>query len=355
VVIPTLNEASNIDPLLQRLQQALAGIDWEVLFVDDDSKDGTRERIGAWAERDSRIRCLHRIGRSGLSQACLEGILATRSPYVAIMDADLQHDEALLPRLFEAVAEQGFDLAVGSRYVPGGDVGSWGAGRQFISRAATGLARRLTGVHIEDPMSGFFLFRRGALEAAVQNASGLGFKLLLDLLLSSDRPLRVIELPYEFRERQAGESKLTPAVAWQLILLLIDKRLGGLLPARFVSFGLVGASGVLVHYLVLAALFRGLGTSFLVGQSVATLTAMTSNFLLNNLATFSDHALRGWAMLRGWISFVIACSIGALANVGIAEALFRQDVGWAWSALAGVLVGSVWNYAVTAVYTWRVR
>jgi len=353
LVIPTLNEADNIFPLLDRLNEVLSGLNWEVIFVDDDSSDGTRERIAERASRDHRVRCLHRIGRKGLSSACLEGILASDADIVGIMDADMQHDESLLPALYEAVTTEGYDLAIGSRYIPGGGVGEWSQNRQRISRWATKFSQWVTRVRVNDPMSGFFMFQRASMTTSIRNVSGLGFKLLLDLLLSTDRELKIKEVPFEFRPRQAGESKLSAQVAWRLVLLILDKKIGRIIPARFVSFALVGTVGVLVHFITLFLIYKSLGGDFVLAQSIATLVAMTSNFFLNNELTFSDRAIRGKALLRGWASFVLACSIGAIANVGIAHTLFQQDVGWALSALAGVLVGSVWNYATTAIYTWK--
>lgn len=353
LVVPTLNEAPNIAELVSRLNNTLKGIPWEVIFVDDDSTDGTRDIIHSLSIAGAPIRCLHRIGRHGLSSACLEGILATDAEVVAVMDADLQHDESLLPSMYEAVVKANQDVVVGSRYIAGGGVGDWSARRQTISRIATWIARALTHVDISDPMSGFFAIKRESLMPAIHRCSGLGFKILLDLLLSSQQQLRVQEIPYHFRLRQGGESKLTSAIAWQLILLILENRLGWLLPARFVSFAIVGALGTLVHMAVLSLCYKHLAMGFLSAQSAATVVAMTSNFLLNNTITYGDCKLRGWKLLRGWVSFVAACSVGGMANVGIAELLYRQEVDWMASAVAGVFVGAVWNYAITKLYTWR--
>jgi dolichol-phosphate mannosyltransferase len=142
-------------------------------------------------------------------------------------------------------------------------------------------------------------------------------------------------------------------VLWEYALMLLQKLIGPRIPVRFIAFSLIGGSGVLVHLAVLWLLNRLLGTSFLIGQTVAALVAMTTNFFLNNVLTYRDMRLRGRQLIWGWFSFVIACSIGAVANVGIATYLFEGDTGWILSALAGILVGAVWNYAVTAVYTWR--
>ena len=355
LVIPTLNEAQNIHPLLDRLYLVLSAISWEVLFVDDDSTDGTREQIKERASKDKRIRLIHRIGRKGLSSACLEGILASNAPYVAVMDADLQHDESILPAMYDALVAGDHDLIVGSRYADEGSLGNWQGKRREASKLATSLTRRLTRVQIQDPLSGFFMFRRSAMQPALREASAIGFKLLLDLILSQPSKTRLLEIPYHFRTREAGDSKMSLAVAWELLLLIADKRLGHVIPARFLSFAVIGSSGIAVHFAVLATFHRFLGGDFALAQAIATLAAMTTNFWLNNITTFADHRLRGRAWLKGWLSFAAVCSFGALANVGIASVLFENDLNWAASALAGVVVSAVWNYVVTASYIWHAK
>ena len=207
---------------------------------------------------------------------------------------------------------------------------------------------------LQDTMSGFFMVRREVVErCAKAGMSGVGFKILLDLFATSPTPLRCRELPYQFRNRFSGESKLDTMVAWEYFIMLLDHYLGRVVPIRFIAFSLVGLLGLAVHLLVLGMFFRGAGMSFLEAQASATMIAMTFNFVINNVLTYRDMRLRGWKLLRGWISFTLACSVGALANVGIASYLFDQRAYWVLSAVAGVVVGAVWNYAVTAVYTWK--
>jgi dolichol-phosphate mannosyltransferase len=355
VIVPTFNERDNVRSLVARLEACLADVSWEVIFVDDDSPDGTAELVRQIAAGDRRVRCLQRLGRRGLSSACIEGMLATAAPYLAVIDGDLQHDETLLPQMLAALQAEDLDIVVGSRYLAGGGLGGWDPDRAAISRAATRLSRLVLRARLSDPMSGFFMLRRRVLEQTARRLSGIGFKILVDLFASAPRPLRFKELPYQFRMRQAGESKLDVPVAWDYAMLLLDKLVGHFVPARFVSFMAVGGVGIAVHLLSLHLLFNVLGLDFLPSHAAATAVAMTSNFALNNLLTYRDLRLSGWGWLRGWISFTLACSIGAIANVGIASYLFGvMDTFWLVSALAGILVGVVWNYAVTSVYTWRV-
>jgi len=357
VVVPTFNERANVEELVRRLTIVLEGIHWEAIFVDDDSPDGTAQLVRRLSRENPRVRAVHRVNRRGLSTACVEGMLASSAPFLAVMDADLQHDERILPDMLAAVKEQGLDIAVGSRHVEGGSMGTWSQDRQFVSRVATGLSRLVLKADLRDPMSGFFLLRRELLHEVVYDLSGIGFKILVDIFASAKRPLRFKEIPYSFRTRHAGESKLDGMVAWEYLMMLLDKSLGRYVPIRFIPFAFIGGIGVLVHMAVLWLVFLVMDKGFVIGQTVATLVAMTTNFFMNNLFTYRDRRLRGWDLLRGWFSFTLACSVGAVANVGIATYLFETqsagDIGWALSATAGILVGAVWNYAVTSVYTWN--
>jgi dolichol-phosphate mannosyltransferase len=355
VILPTFNERGNIEPLIARLETVLAGIDWEAIFVDDDSRDGTAEHVRAISRSKPFIRCLQRIGRRGLSTACIEGVLASSAPFLAVMDADLQHDEALLPHMLAALKSETLDIVIGSRYVAGGGVGDWDASRARISDLATRLSRLVVKTELSDPMSGFFMIRRPAFEAALRALSGQGFKILIDLFASSPRPLAFKELPYRFRLREHGESKLDTLVAWEYLQLLLDKLIGHVVPVRFALFAMIGGLGLVVHLAVLGLVLTYLGADFTVAQSAATLVAMTSNFLLNNWFTYRDRRLRGWRLLSGLVSFYVVCSVGAIGNVGIAAYVFHADQSWWLAGIAGAIVGSVWNYATSSVFTWRAR
>ena len=353
IVVPTLNERDNVKPLIALLDTALANVNWEVMFVDDDSTDDTARRIRALALVDPRVRCIQRIGRRGLSTACIEGVLASSAPYVAVMDADLQHDEALLPRMLEILLTENVDVVIGSRYAAGGGLGNWAGNRAWISRLGTRLSRLVCNQDIADPLSGFFMCRRDVFEGVVRRLSGHGFKILLDLLASSSRPLRVCELPFEFRTRRHGESKLDTLVAWEYFALLADKLFGRIVPIRFALFASIGAVGLAVHMPVLWGGLHFAALSFGAAQSIATLAAMTSNFFLNNILTYRDQRLRGWRMLRGLLTFYAICAIGATANVGIASYLFNANQTWWVAGVLGVIIGAVWNYAMSSIFTWR--
>jgi dolichol-phosphate mannosyltransferase len=355
IIVPTFNERDNISSLVAAVQKALPDIGWEIVFVDDNSPDDTASLLREIARNDPRVRCLHRFGRRGLSSACIEGIMSTASPFVAVMDADHQHDERILHRMYEIISTGEADIVVGSRYVEGGGVGTWDQRRVAMSQLATRITNLITGSSLCDPMSGFFIIRRDVFLELLPRLSSIGFKLLIDIMASSERPLKAVEVPYTFRSRQRGESKLDSMVLWEYLLLILDKTIGRHIPVRFISFALVGGTGVLVHVGVLAVLFKIFGITFVVAQTAATFTAITTNFLLNNVLTYRDQRLRGWRLLFGWVSFNLVCAIGAMANVGVANWMYFQNSRWLISALAGIAVGVVWNYAMSSIVTWTKR
>lgn len=353
VIVPAFNECSNVPLIVDAISVVMGDISWEVVFVDDNSPDGTAACARALAQRNMRVRVIQRYGRRGLSSACVEGILSSAAPIVAVMDCDLQHDEALLPRMLEILKSQKAELVVGSRYVAGGSIGDWTSHRANVSKLATRMATMLTRTPITDPMSGFFMMTREAFERSLPRLSSVGFKILLDIAASAPVPLRIIEIPYTFRLRQHGQSKLDALVLWEYFQLILDKSFGRVIPVRFISFALVGTIGLLIHFSVLSLLYIGLKQTFSHAQTFATLIAISCNFLFNNLLTYRDQRLRGPALIRGWITFNIVCATGAAANVGVADWLFTHRYFWVASAIAGVMISVVWNYAMSSIFTWR--
>ncbi len=354
IILPTLNESGNLAPLVDRIEAALGQESWEVLIVDDDSKDGTADEGRALAQTDTRVRVIQRIGRRGLASAAIEGFCATAAPFVAVMDADHQHDPALLPAMLAALQSGEADICVASRFAEGASTADWAnPEREQLSGFANGVARRLTGVELTDPMSGYFMLPSATARALVPRLSGIGFKILLDLLATADAPMRVREFPLKFAARRAGTSKLDRAILLDFLAGLYDKTLGRLIPTRFALFGTVGAAGVIVHMAVLASLLFVFEEGFTIAQAIAVLSAMSFNFWLNNWLTYRDKRLVGWgAALRGWAGFCATCAIGGFANVAVATLLETRGLYWALAALCGILIGSVWNYALSSRFVW---
>ena len=355
VIVPTFNERDNVTTLFRRLEAALAGVNWEIIFVDDNSPDGTWDVVRAMAREDSRVRCIRRIGRRGLSGACIEGILASSAPYAAVIDADLQHDERQLPKMLALLQGAEADLVVGSRYIAGGSAESFDKQRAGISALATEVAKRVLRVKIADPMSGFFMIRRDRFEQLAPQLSTQGFKILLDIVATARGDLRVKEIPYRFGSRLHGESKLDSTVALDFLGLVLAKLTGDVVSLRFLLFAMVGSTGLLVH---LAALFVALevfGLPFPEAQACGALVAMTSNFILNNFLTYRDQRLKGFSILRGLLLFYLVCSVGLFANVGVAFSVYDQEPIWWLAGAAGALMGVVWNYAMSGLFVWRKR
>jgi len=352
IVIPTLNESANIQPILELLERALQGISYEGFFVDDDSKDGTPEMIRKIGRERSNVRVLHRIRRRGLSSACIEGIMASAGPYIAVMDADMQHDESILPQMLAKVRDEGYDIAVGSRNVGNGSMGDFSPSRVFLSNAGRRLSQQVCQIEIQDPMSGYFLCEREFAQKAIRHMSGYSFKILIDMISASPNRPKWVEVPYTFRGRVHGESKLDPNTLLEFGILLIHKAIRGVLPVRFVLFSLVGATGAVVHLTVLWFLYRFGGMSFSEGQVIATFCAMTSNFWLNNQFTFRERRLKGRRLLRGALIFFAVCGVGALSSVALAEWIFAHGGAWYLAGFGGTVIAAVWNFGVTSVMTW---
>ena len=350
VVVPAFRERENVPAMLAALDQALAGLDWEVIVVVDDALDGTEDFVRERAQRDHRVRLLQRIGRRGLASACIEGMLASSAPHLAVIDADLQHDEKLLPELLRA-AREGADIVVASRYMEGASTGDLPPERVRMSRMASRLSALLCR-GLTDPMSGFFIVRRSFLDRVVRRLYGRGFKVLLDLVAAARGEVTIVERPYRMRSRLRGESKLGARVIAEFLMLILYHLTGRLLPARFFLFGAVGLTGVAVHFAVLWAAFAVSGAGFMASQLAATWVAMTSNFFLNNAFTYGDQRLRGRAIWRGLLSFYAACSIGAFINVAMAEWLYLQSVDFRIAGLTGAAIAAVWNFFTTASLTW---
>jgi dolichol-phosphate mannosyltransferase len=366
IVLPTLNERKNLRPLVERLDAALTGIAWEAIFVDDNSADGTADEVRAISLVDPRVRCIQRIGRRGLASAAIEGMCATAAPIVAVMDADHQHDPNLLPGMLAALESGDYDVAYASRFAEGASTEAWGRpDRVKASGFANSLARKVTGVDMTDPMSGYFMLRAETLRADAGRLSGVGFKILLDILATVDTPLRIKEFPLNFAARAEGESKLDRTVVFEFLVGLYDKWLGRFIPTRFALFGTVGAAGVAVQFAALWLILHAvMGERFIYGHwsanarfnianALAAVVAMSFNFVLNNELTYADKRLRGFLpLLRGWAKFALTCSLGLLTNIGSAAALKAMGFHEMIAVLTGIVLGSVWNFALSSKFVW---
>ena len=350
IVVPTLNEAANVQRLVELLSATLTGYSWEVIFVDDDSQDGTPEVAKSLSQSDARVRCLHRIGRRGLAGACIEGVLSSAATCIVVMDADLQHDERIIPAMLERLSA-GADLVIGTRQKAQSDQ-IFSGKRSSASRLATDLAVSLLGARVTDPMSGFFAIRRRLFNELAPGLADTGFKILLDLLTTTSRPLAIEEVMYDFRHRESGHSKFGVRVVLDYLGLVVHKLSGGLLPHRFLLFCIVGSIGVAAHLTALRILMQMTSLSFVVCQVMATYLAMTFNFFLNNILTYQDMVLRGTSALKGLLKFYLVCSLGTLANVGVADLALDVTGRWWLAGFAGIMTGSIVNFAMSDHFVW---
>lgn len=353
VIIPTYNEHDNVRPIIAKLEDALAGIAWEAIFVDDDSPDGTAKEVKEVGKTKPNVKVLHRVGRRGLSSACIEGMHLSTADYMAVIDGDMQHDETRLPAMLECM-KNGADIVVGTRYAGEGSTGDWDVARIGMSKFATVLGNFLLRKNkTSDPMSGFFMLGRELFDEVSGKLASDGFKILLDILASAKRKLDVQEVSYTFRTREFGESKLTLSVLGDFATLLIEKSVGRLIPAKFVMFAIVGLIGLVAHLCILGLLNKLFGVDFTTSQIAATCIAIVCNFYFNNIFTYGSTPLKGPRMVLGFVFFLIICGIGAIPNVLLARFLYFDNIYWMGAGAAGIIVTAIWNYSISSRIVWR--
>ncbi len=355
VIVPSYNERYNLVPLMAALASALADIDYEVVIVDDDSPDGTSTSTRRLAQGNPRIRVIQRIGRRGLASAVVEGALSTSSPYIAVIDADLQHDERILPVMLRKLRDEPLDLVIGSRHAADGGMGDLPHDRVTLSNAGRRLFHAISRTHVSDPMSGYFVMTREFFDEVSHSLSAIGFKVLVDILASAKRPVRVGEVGYQFRTRAHGVSKLDIVVELEYLELLFHKLTGGWVPPSYLLFGLVGTAGMAFNFAAAALLLRVWGLDFLRAQAIGALLTVAFNFLLNNATTFRSSRMRGLDLVTGVLLFYAVCSVALLAQLAVAGALQQYGVHWVPATLVGIVIGSVWNYTIAAQLVWRVH
>lgn len=359
IVTPTFNEAQNLPLLYAALSKVLQQIDWELIVVDDNSQDKTWQIARAMATDYDNIRVIRRTRSRGLSSACIEGMQLAAGEFTLIMDADLQHDESIIPQMIESL-RRGTDLVIGSRFVENASAtGLASDKRRCYTRIGNFLGNLFLDHRLSDPLTGFFALRTERCMQLSPKLSDTGFKILLDLLIVGHFE-RVEEIGYQFQKREAGESKLDHVIVWQFIVFLLEKMTRGLIPARFISFLAVGASGLVVHFVTLFALMK-LSPLFWLAQLGATLVALSSNFLINNWLTFYDMRLTGLEAIRGLLLYAVFASVGIIANVGVATYLVEQYRGefeysnWVIvvAATAGILIDTLWKFVMSERFVWN--
>lgn len=351
VVICTLDEHEAIGGVLDDVIADLAGVRHEIIVVDDSLDDATAQVVLGRARRHPTVRLIRRNGGGGLASAAIAGWDVARGETLAIMDGDGQHDPRLIRRMLERMAQGAADVVVASRYLDDNGSGLSGL-RHWGSLAGVMASSLLLGLRLADPLSGCFVMTRAWYETARPRLSGLGFKILIDVVASTRHRPRLEQVPTALRPRVGGLSKLDLRVVFDLLALLVEKRTGGALSARMTQFMFVGVTGLLVHLTVLST-GRALGAPFWLGQSSAIFLAMNWNFMLNNGLTFRDHRLHGRALWQGLVSFYVACLSGAVISEVGGAGLHALGVPWFAAGVAGAVAGAFWNYRAVQRLTWR--
>ena len=355
IVIPTYNEKDNISKILEKLKEALKGITHEIIFVDDNSPDETSREIKFFMRRSSNIRLVHRIGRRGLSGAVIEGFFAANSELVAVMDCDLQHDETKLSDMLDLFSKStSLDIVIASRFSEEGEISdiAFSKIRKLGSKITTFLVRKLLNINSSDPLSGFFMAKKGTFLRSTDKLQTQGFKILADFLATEGKNIEIKEIGYKFKNRIAGESKMSFLTALELIGLVFSQVFQGRVSIRFILFCMVGLSGIFVQLLITGACMFFIN-QFPTAQTLGIIAAMTSNYFLNNSITFKERKLKSFELMRGLFSFYLICSLGAFTNVAIASYIFDFSSNWLISSFIGAVFGAVWNFTLTSIFTWK--
>ncbi len=353
IIAPTYNESGNVIPFIERTKVALRDKDWEIIFVDDNSADGTAQKIFDYAADDPRIRIITRLKDRGLAKSSIQGMLSAKGGLLCVMDVDGQHDPEVVKDLVDRLYQDDLHIVSASRRL--GDERQSDALsplRNTLSKVGNWLSSFVLGRRLVDPLTGFFVIRREVFLRLAPELGDAGFKLLLDILYAH-KELRHAEVPFDFQARLSGESKLDSYVIWKFVTFLLSKMTRGIVPANLISFLFVGGLGLFVH---LAVLYSALALTvpFIAAQTAATLVAATSNFLLNNLLTFQDRRLRGLNKFWGYLKFLFVSSVGIVANVSAATLAYERLVHVVFLAtLAGIAIDTVWKFVIANKFIWK--
>jgi len=355
VILPCYNEISNIDYLINEFELAdNNSYISKIIFVDDDSPDGTAEYIKKISSKKFDILCLHRLHRQGLSSAVIEGTLLAATEYVAVMDSDGQHDPRDLIAMYEQMHAQNCQFIIGSRFLEQALIEDHAGMRAFISHTGNKIANKILKRKLTDPLTGFFIFDRSLFIDSIKNIRPSGFKILLDFLYQlKNKQVKLEEFPIKFRTRHLGESKLNSKALIEFIDQLVGFLTGNLLPEKMFIFLLVGGTGLAVNFLILYLLLFSADWEFQHALVAATIISMISNFAVNNEITFHKNKRRGLGWFKGLAVFMMICSLGAFANVGVAGYLFNEGRIWWVAALVGILIGTVFNFSLSKFYIWK--
>ncbi len=357
IVLPTYNERENIQIVLNKIFQLASDYSLEILIVDDNSTDGTSEIVKSLAKKDSRIRLIRRVGRSGLSSAIKEGLLNATSDIAVVMDADGQHQPVDVFFAVKELIQSKADLVVGSRFLDQARIRGLSERRAIGSNSANTLARiSLSNSYqnLTDYMSGCFALNLKTCIPFILKINVNGFKFYYELLSLSKGSLKVEEVPLVFESRFYGQSKLDLSVIWDFIISLLHTLTFRVLPRRAISFGLVGLSGVIVQLISTNTIMYLFFFSFERALPISILVAATSNYLINNALTFRSQRLFGYSLFKGLTKFLLVSSLPVMANIGLATAFYNSVYqNTLLAQISGICVVFIWNYVASSRFVWN--
>ena len=354
IIIPTFNEIQNIIPLVQKIKVSLnSKINWEIIFVDDNSPDKTYEKIKSLKKDYSNIKVIKRLNERGLAGAVLTGLNSCSYEQIIIMDADLQHDPIFILKLLNKMYQNEASIVVASRFIKDSKSNNFHILREIGSKTMIKVFNLFSSIKLYDPMSGFFIIKKDLFLKISKNLSSDGYKILADIILNIPKNVKVSQIPIDFKQRHAGESKMNLKVLWDLLLVIIHSFLKKYVPREYLSYIGVGMIGLSFHVMSLYLLYKIIDISFLISHLIATLIAIFVNYTLNNILTFYNNNLMGIKWLLGLINYYIFCSYGIFISFAIAKTLIGFNFNWFIAGLVGAFTASVWNFSMSKFIIWH--
>lgn len=354
IIIPTYNEVQNIVPLVKKIGIALnSKINWEVIFVDDNSPDKTYEKIKSLKNDYSNIKVIKRLHDRGLAGAVLAGLSRCNHEQIVTMDADLQHDPIFILELLDEMNKSKASIVVASRFIKSSNITNFHILREIGSKIMINFFNLFSSIKLSDPMSGFFVIKKDLFLKISKNLSTDGYKILADIILNIPNNVIVNQIPIDFKERNAGKSKMNLKVLWDLLIVIIYSFLKKYVPREYLSYIGVGMIGLSLHIFFLYFIYKMININFLISHFLATLIAIFVNYTLNNILTFYNNNLIGIKWLIGLFNYYVFCAYGIFISFAIAKTILSYELGWFLAGFMGAFTASVWNFTMSKFIIWH--
>lgn len=358
LILPTLNEEENLKVLLPNLHYILKDYSYEIIVVDDNSTDQSRKVAENLFSDEINGFIHHRIKLLGLSSAIYDGFNLATGEVVVVMDADLQHDPKILPQMIQSIISNNSDICIASRNIENGGYGDLSRMRKFLSKSGIWIANFFLNMNLSDPMSGYFALSRDLFDEVKGRINPRGFKILLEIIYKSSN-IRIAHVPYHFKARRHGETKLTPAIGFEYLLALIDLKVGWIISYRFLQFCFVGFLGSCFNFMIFS-LCMTLKIPLLQSVFYAASFGMVWSFLANNFITFSESRYVQKKLLIGGAIYLIFSLPGLLVQISVTVFLFNLfsavlnlNIHYYFIYIAAVIFGAILNYFIHLKITWK--